>query len=1572
MRKSYNSKCLGRGILRSAILPLSMLVLFLAPAMLEAQAPTFKGTELSNKSNSTLEESFEKFTVVDFELDNFNDYIHPKYEMQQSSKDVHLQLGDYDWVFTMTPTEIRSDDFHLMTVENGQLIEIPAGHIKTYSGYLKGSSQEVRMTLDDGFLSGVVYSGGQQIYVEQLNRYMPSAPANQLVIYSSLDVKDSSIECGYNEAKNKVEELIDQTAGLLKIDLCYQVKLGIASDASVFTTIGAGVAGVNNFTTAVINNIQPLYRLTFADNVEFLIGAQFVSQLLANDPFSPNSGTTDASVLLGEFGAWMVAGTPGFGMTVDLGQVWVTRNITLGGTPAAGVAATPGVCQTPAQRRQVIKYSGPGAAGYACLVAHETGHNFNASHETGFPNIMGPSCGPLVWHPNTVTEINNHLGSGSCTGGANALTACATPPVAKIGGAAAGCVGTTLTFKDESQFGATRVWTMTGGTPAMGTNAMQNVVYGTAGMFNVSLTATNAAGSNTTSTTVFIGAGPAAICPPAPNTGQGAGGISSFGFSNMLKTSPSGAALNAKLEDFSCTDVAKLDKSTLYVFTSLAIDCGGGTQSWKMYIDYNNDGDFADPGEEVMTSMGIAACGEITGFGGFPIGAKSFTTPASPVEDQLLRARIIVDQGTVSGPCHNPTVGQIEDYSVVFMGVVTCTPPVVTAPTVTQPTCALPTGTIVVNATGGGTLEYSVDNGTSWQASNTFATLAAGNYNIKVRLQADPTCMTTYATNPVVLNAPTGCCTAPVVTAPTVTQPTCATPTGTIVVNATGTGTLEYSVDNGASWQLSNTFSGLNPGNYNIKVRLQADPSCMAAYGANPVVLNAPTGCCTPPVVTAPTVTQPTCATPTGTIVVNATGGGTLEYSVDNGASWQASNTFTTLAAGSYNIKVRLQADPTCMAAYGANPVVLNAPTGCCTPPVVTAPTVTQPTCATPTGTIVVNATGGGSLEYSVDNGASWQASNTFSGLNPGNYNIKVRLQADPSCMATYGMNPVVLNAATACCSITAITVANISACNNNGTPANPGDDFFTADVTVTYSNPTGTALALSGDGTANVAIGMLGGPTSHTFTGVQMSADGGTISLTAAFTGATPPCMFTNPAAGTAPASCSVPPSCMVTAINVTNMSACNDNGTSTNPLDDFFTADVTVVYVNPSGTALALTGDGTANVAFGMLGSMTSHTFVGVQMSADGGAIALTAAFTGSAPPCGFMNPAAATAPAACSMPPSCMITAINTSNISACNNNGTPGNTADDFFTADVTVVYVNPPATGTLALTGDGAAVVGVAMAGATSHTFVGVQMSADGTPINLTATFSVGTCTFNNPAAGTSPVSCSTTGGAPTISQTDIDGDGNPDITDPCACGDPQNIIDGGGNVTHFHDFVTINSGPGENWTLQSINSGQMLTIGLAGIPLGTVIPEGPAGVYRLDLWHPVGVGFNATFTNGVANLTTGGTCNACPVMGIPTMGEWGLIILALLLLSFATVFMMRRQTALAGVGNVSAQSSGIPFDRAAFGEMLAYVMIGLAATFTIAIAAFGYETTSADIPGILIAGPVLAYLIHLMGSFKKG
>jgi hypothetical protein len=310
----------------------------------------------------------------------------------------------------------------------------------------------------------------------------------------------------------------------------------------------------------------------------------------------------------------------------------------------------------------------------------------------------------------------------------------------------------------------------------------------------------------------------------------------------------------------------------------------------------------------------------------------------------------------------------------------------------------------VVNATAASAIEYSINGGTSWQASNTFTALTPGAYNIQARLQGVTSCITSYPSNPIAINpVPT----APTVSGASVTQPNCATPSGTIVVNASGSGILEYSITNGSVWQTSNVFSNLIPGSYTVVTRLQASPACSTSFASNPVVVTAvPTA----PTVSAPTLTQPTCSATNGSIVVNASGSGTLEYSITNGATWSTGATFSGLGAGNYNIVVRSQSTPTCSTTYTSNPVALTIG-GI---PAISAVSVTQQTCSgvphTSNGAINITATGTGTIQYSIDNGTSWQASGVFSSLASGSYNVKVRNQSDPTCIATYRSNPVAIN----------------------------------------------------------------------------------------------------------------------------------------------------------------------------------------------------------------------------------------------------------------------------------------------------------------------------------------------------------------------------------------------------------------------------------------------------------------------------------------------------------------------------------------------------------------------------------
>nr|MBX2877008.1 hypothetical protein [Saprospiraceae bacterium] len=162
-------------------------------------------------------------------------------------------------------------------------------------------------------------------------------------------------------------------------------------------------------------------------------------------------------------------------------------------------------------------------------------------------------------------------------------------------------------------------------------------------------------------------------------------------------------------------------------------------------------------------------------------------------------------------------------------------------------------------------------------------------------------------------------------------------------------------------------------------------------------------------------------------------------------------------------------------------------------------------------------------------------------------------------------------------CAITALTVDNISACDDVETP-DLGDDIFTADVTVTFENiPTTGTLDLAGDGVASIDVASLSGGT-YTFVGVEMAADGTAISLTATFSEDTA-CTFANADAGTAPEACSVEP-CAISDLAVANISACNDQATP-DLGDDTFTADVTVTFANiPTTGTLDLSGDAVASV--------------------------------------------------------------------------------------------------------------------------------------------------------------------------------------------------------------------------------------------------------------------------------------------------------------------------------------------------------------------------------------------------------
>jgi len=282
--------------------------------------------------------------------------------------------------------------------------------------------------------------------------------------------------------------------------------------------------------------------------------------------------------------------------------------------------------------------------------------------------------------------------------------------------------------------------------------------------------------------------------------------------------------------------------------------------------------------------------------------------------------------------------------------------------TIINATCTSGNGSITATGSGG-TTPYTYNlNGGAYFSSGVFNNLTPGVYAVGIK---DATGCSGGVN--VTLSTPSS----PQVSA--VMQSTsCNLNNGNITASVTGgVAPFEYSI-NGTTFQSSNVFTNLAPGNYTLYV---ADAT--KCYGTFPVTItNTPL-----PKVTAFTIAA-TCNNNDGSIVAEGSQGvAPYTYSI-NGIVYQSSNIFNGLTAGFYTVYI--QDARGCITTTGVS--IANT-----IGPAVTNIATTASNCGNATGSITVTASGGITpLQYSID-GINFQPSNIFSALLPGNYTVIVR-----------------------------------------------------------------------------------------------------------------------------------------------------------------------------------------------------------------------------------------------------------------------------------------------------------------------------------------------------------------------------------------------------------------------------------------------------------------------------------------------------------------------------------------------------------------------------------------------------
>ena len=309
-------------------------------------------------------------------------------------------------------------------------------------------------------------------------------------------------------------------------------------------------------------------------------------------------------------------------------------------------------------------------------------------------------------------------------------------------------------------------------------------------------------------------------------------------------------------------------------------------------------------------------------------------------------------------------------------------PAAISAPaTVTQPTCLADGSVDIVAAGGWGGYTYEITAGPvgyvlpASQSNGLFSNLTIGGTYTYTITDANGCVFTdTFdiieAVAPVLAIVPNDICYDDAVGL-----------TLTANVTSGGDGNFEYSL-NGGPFVSSNVFTGLGPGSYTIDVRDGNDCTDSASIAIDPELSV---------VASAPNITA--CTTDTDVTITAAGGDGNYVYAVvGNGVSpipgdFSTTNPITVTGAGDYDVYVRDNngASGYCEAMYDITIVQ--------DPPLAITVSNTDILCSGEAqAQITIAASGGeGPYLYSIDNGATYQASNTFVNLPAGSYNIRVR-----------------------------------------------------------------------------------------------------------------------------------------------------------------------------------------------------------------------------------------------------------------------------------------------------------------------------------------------------------------------------------------------------------------------------------------------------------------------------------------------------------------------------------------------------------------------------------------------------
>ena len=679
-----------------------------------------------------------------------------------------------------------------------------------------------------------------------------------------------------------------------------------------------------------------------------------------------SSQTYTVTVGGGGAGNSNAAGSSGTASTVSGTAGTLTANPGTGGAKNAGAAGTGGTGFNNGGNGGVGSGSGAGGGGGADNAtpagAGNGGNGTNTAAGAGGAGTSAGGMGGAIQSGST--DGNSGTSPGGGGGGARSSF-----DVAHVGGAgAAGQV--VISFINASDFNVSATpTTICAGAAVTITMTSTTLINGS---YDITYSTTNPNNSTGTATVTFTG------------------GTASFTVNGLTGPTSSTVTINSVTSaGWTCNTLLTGKTATITVNSATVItanplstqtDCQNATPT-TLSVTATGSGTLAYQWYSNTTNSNS---------GGTSLGSGVTSSTYTPSTTAAGTKYYYV---TVTGTCGTAT-------SATAAVIVNATTVITANPLSTQTDCqnATPT-TLSIAATGSGTLAYqwysnttnSNSGGTSLGSgatSSTYtpSTTAAGTKYYYVTVTG--TCGTaTSATAAVIVNATT------VITSNPTGATYCQGATATALsVTASGAGTLAYqwysnttNSNSGGTLISGATSSTYTPSTaaagttyYYVTVTgtCGTATSAIAAVTVNslPVISSA--------VKTSHNGSDLSCSNSAdGQITVTASGTGTLTYSDNNGSSYQASNIFSDLGAGTYAIVVKNSTGCT----SAATTVTLTAPSA-----ITATATQTSASCSGNSTGSVKLAGSGGTAPYSYTLGTTTQPSGNFSNLASGIYNYSV------------------------------------------------------------------------------------------------------------------------------------------------------------------------------------------------------------------------------------------------------------------------------------------------------------------------------------------------------------------------------------------------------------------------------------------------------------------------------------------------------------------------------------------------------------------------------------------------------